>query len=68
MEGSCSTGQSPQWAVVAVEEEEEEEEEEESTVLLRHSRSAVQPLQTKLVEKIRTHYKLNMDFLKSCLL
>jgi hypothetical protein len=27
MEGSCSTGQSPQWAVVRVEEEEEEEEE-----------------------------------------
>jgi hypothetical protein len=26
MEGSCSTGQSPQWAVVPVEEEEEEEE------------------------------------------
>jgi hypothetical protein len=31
MEGSCSTGQSPQWAVVAVEEEEEEEEEEVAT-------------------------------------
>jgi hypothetical protein len=30
MEGSCSTGQSPQWAVVPVEEEEEEEEEEYS--------------------------------------
>jgi hypothetical protein len=29
MEGSCSTGQSPQWAVVPVQEEEEEEEEEE---------------------------------------
>jgi hypothetical protein len=27
MEGSCSTGQSPPWAVVPVEEEEEEEEE-----------------------------------------
>jgi hypothetical protein len=26
MEGSCSTGQRPQWAVVPVEEEEEEEE------------------------------------------
>jgi hypothetical protein len=25
MEGFCSTGQSPQWAVVPVEEEEEEE-------------------------------------------
>jgi hypothetical protein len=25
MEGSCSTGQSPQWAVVPMEEEEEEE-------------------------------------------
>jgi hypothetical protein len=29
MEGYCSTGQSPQRAVVPVEEEEEEEEEEE---------------------------------------
>jgi hypothetical protein len=29
MEGSCSTGQSTQWAVVPVEEEEEEEKEEE---------------------------------------
>jgi hypothetical protein len=29
MEGSCSTGQSPQWAIVPVEEEEEEEEGEE---------------------------------------
>jgi hypothetical protein len=28
MEGSCSTGQTPQWALVPVEEEEEEEEEE----------------------------------------
>jgi hypothetical protein len=28
VEGSCSTGQIPQWAVVPVEEEEEEEEEE----------------------------------------
>jgi len=27
-EGHCSTGQSPQWAVVPMEEEEEEEEEE----------------------------------------
>jgi len=29
MEGHCSTGQSPQWAVVPMEEEEEEEVEEE---------------------------------------
>ena len=28
MEGHCSTGQSPQWAVVPMEEEEEEEEED----------------------------------------
>jgi hypothetical protein len=33
MEGSCSTGQSPQRAVVPVEEEEEEEEEECTTHL-----------------------------------
>ena len=30
MEGRCSKGQSPQWAVVPIEEEEEEEEEEEA--------------------------------------
>jgi hypothetical protein len=29
MEGSCSTGQSPKWAVVPMEEEEEEGDEEE---------------------------------------
>ena len=29
MEGHCSTGQSPQWAVVPMEEDKEEEEEEE---------------------------------------
>ena len=29
MEGHCSTGESPQWAVVPMEEEEEEEEEGE---------------------------------------
>jgi len=28
MEGHCSTGQCPQWAVMSMEEEEEEEEEE----------------------------------------
>jgi hypothetical protein len=35
MEGSCSTGQSPQWAVVPVEEDEEEAEEEEHSIILR---------------------------------
>jgi hypothetical protein len=34
MEGSCSTGQSPRWAVVPVEEEEEEEEEDVCIELL----------------------------------
>ena len=29
MEGHCSTGQRPQWAVVPMEEEEEEEKEKE---------------------------------------
>jgi len=29
MEGHCSTGQSPQWAVVPIEEEEEQEQEQE---------------------------------------
>jgi len=33
MEGHCSTGQSPQWAVVPMEEEEEEEEEEAVVIL-----------------------------------
>ena len=37
MEGHCSTGQSPQRAVVPMEEEEEEEEEEESlSAVFRH--------------------------------
>jgi hypothetical protein len=31
MEGHCSAGQSPQWAVVPMEEEEEEEEKEAET-------------------------------------
>ena len=34
MEGYCSTGQSPQWAVVPMEEEEEEEEEEDELIQL----------------------------------
>jgi len=34
MEGHCSTGHSPQWAVVPMEEEEEEEEE---VIFLVHS-------------------------------
>jgi len=34
MEGYCSTGQSPQWAVVPMEEEEEEEEEEPTLVFV----------------------------------
>jgi len=29
MEGHCSTGQSPQWAVMPMEEEEEEEEDDD---------------------------------------
>jgi len=33
MGGHCSTGQSPQWAVVPMEEEEEEDEEEVGYVL-----------------------------------
>jgi len=35
MYGYCSTGQSPQWAVVPMEEEEEEEEEEEVGFIIR---------------------------------
>ena len=35
MEGHCSTGQSPQWAVVPMEEEVEEEDEEEEGDILR---------------------------------
>jgi hypothetical protein len=30
MEGSCSTGQRPQWAVVPVEEEEEEDKDKDN--------------------------------------
>jgi hypothetical protein len=35
MEGYCSTGQSPQWAVVPVEEEEEEQEEEDECQFMK---------------------------------
>jgi len=35
MEGHCSTGQSPQWAVVPMEEEEEQEEEKEEEDISR---------------------------------
>jgi len=35
MEGHCSTGQNPQWAVVPMEEEEEEEEEGTKQILKR---------------------------------
>jgi hypothetical protein len=38
MEGHCSTGQSPQRAVVQMEEEEEEEEEEEARQGLFHQK------------------------------
>jgi hypothetical protein len=41
MEGSCSTGQSPPWAVVPVEEEEEEEEEEYCDLLLCRATGAL---------------------------
>jgi hypothetical protein len=34
MEGYCSTGQSPQWAVVPMEEEEEEEEQEQEEAVV----------------------------------
>jgi len=39
MEGHCSTGLSPQWAVVPLKEEEEEDEEEEENVgfIIRNS-------------------------------
>ena len=36
MERHCSTGQSPQWAVLPMEEEEEEEE-EEGNIILKNS-------------------------------
>ena len=39
IEGHCSTGQIPQWAVVPMEEEEEEEEEEESKICFLSVRS-----------------------------
>jgi hypothetical protein len=41
MEGYCSTGQSPQQAVVPSEEEEEEEEEYKVKVKQPHNRSGV---------------------------
>jgi len=43
MEGHCSTGQSPQWAVVPMEEEEEEEEEdiEKFKIFLKSDKNSV---------------------------
>jgi len=51
MEGHCSTGQSPQWAVVPMEEEEkeeeeEEEEEEDTSLLLPSSSRGIQAIIT----------------------
>jgi hypothetical protein len=60
MEGSCSTGQSPQWAVVPVEEEEEEEEEEELIFLKKYNTVKQQN------SNIFTAFSLIM--LKSCML
>jgi len=45
MEGHCSTGQSPQWAVVPMEEEEEEEEDEEDCMLF-----SIHLISSRLVE------------------
>jgi hypothetical protein len=50
MEGSCSTGQSPQWAVVPVEEEEEEEEIEEEEVDSYTTRSVFQLSRTSSIQ------------------
>jgi len=51
MEGHCSTGQSPQWAVVPMEEEEEEEEEDEFILTIDKlhiaSESALSPAKVK---------------------
>jgi hypothetical protein len=46
MEGSLSTGQSPQWALVPVEEEEEESKMESTTLVSRSSNTSLPILKT----------------------
>ena len=54
MEGHCSTGQSPQWAVVPVEEDEEKEEkEEEEDERKKAGLSLVRPSVTDLSSTIQ---------------
>ena len=54
MEGHCSTGQSPHWAVVPMEEEEEEKEEKEeiSSRELRLANILSNGLQNRLRSKV----------------
>jgi len=47
MEGHCSTGQSPQWAVVSIEEEEGEGEEEEEEMFIDYYNISLQQLYRK---------------------
>jgi hypothetical protein len=58
MEGYCSTGQSPQRAVVPVEEEEEEEEDEEEELCKKNVKENVTMYHRKDIYEI--HHKGNM--------
>ena len=70
MEGHCSIGQSPQWAVVPMEEEEEEEEEEDnhkgvSPILsyLRHYMIFLSPICDLLLFNIFKHLQLQKFYI-----
>jgi hypothetical protein len=62
MEGSCSTGQSPQRTVVPVEEEEEEEEEEELRIVheINHQTTRFHnPHDHNTLQNLQASYTLN---------
>jgi len=59
MEGHCSTGQSPQWAVVPIEEEEEQEQEgegEDQEKMERGSRKRSSSVQSEKMERVGGRY------------
>ena len=58
MEGHCSTGQSPQWAVVPMEEEEEEEGRQVGTKIYRllcYAAGVLGHLQSESIQHWKSH-------------
>jgi len=57
MEGNCSTGQSPQWAVVPMEEGEEGEEEEEEEKEEEEEEEEEEEKEANYLKPSRTHVR-----------